>query len=838
VSVSAALALLLLGRWLALRTANALWSSSVGVGESHRAIADLQLVLALIAFLAATIWCVGNLYLVYRSIGSVQVPRRLGNIEIVETVPRRYLLIGAVGVGLILAYAMSRGAGDWWSIRALYDAAAPIGVRDPVLNRDIAYYLFRLPWYRTLHGYVLLLTGLMLAITLFLYVAVGAIRWSDRRLDVADLARTHVGALLVAFALALFWGYRIEPAELVAGYHNVPYDTVLLSIRLPVARLLSGLALVVGGASAIWIWLGHPALVAVAWIALAGTSFVGHYLAPAISAGGRTPEERADPTLARAAVESVGEAFGLQADTAVAPLAIPDAGFAARHARALTHAPLWDPFAVTVMLNRTSQPRAFDRFFDATMGAHGAPGAVEPVYIAVREVDLQTAGENDRGMTWDRRHRDPYARAAGAVAVHGSRVSDDGLPLYVPDLGRPDSTSPFPVDIALTAPDVWFAPTTTELAVASTEDGPFAGVRLDGLLRRLALAWTLQAPKLLSASTVGPGMIVLSDRAVGDRLARVAPFARFGAAYPVIANGVLSWVAPGYVWSEAYPLSVVSRWRGRQVRSLHMGFIGVVDARSGATGVYLAPDADPISATWATLAPEIVRPADALPESVRAGLRYPVELFQVQLELLRRTDWRPGQAGGAARTPEPYWWVGESFADSVSRLRLRAVIEVQLDARVAAIVDGTVAEGTPRLSVVAYPEPRTLPGPSELVHEFAEDASGDAAIPGVLKLAPFPDGAIAVQAFYAEPRGPAAPPRLAEVAVGWRGAIGRGPDLATAVRRIRVARPPPEPAADRWTDARRWFDRLDAARVSGDWLAFGEAYAALKRLLTLPPDSR
>ncbi len=39
------------------------------------------------------------------------------------------------------------------------------------------------------------------------------------------------------------------------------------------------------------------------------------------------------------------------------------------------------------------------------------------------------------------------------------------------------------------------------------------------------------------------------------------------------------------------------------------------------------------------------------------------------------------------------------------------------------------------------------------------------------------------------------------------------------------------PVLSDWAAARSWFGRLDAARQSGDWIAFGRAYEELRRLL-------
>jgi hypothetical protein len=84
---------------------------------------------------------------------------------------------------------------------------------------------------------------------------------------------------------------------------------------------------------------------------------------------------------------------------------------------------------------------------------------------------------------------------------------------------------------------------------------------------------------------------------------------------------------------------------------------------------------------------------------------------------------------------------------------------------------------------------------------------------GRMRMAPFDDGVLALQTSYVSP-GEGAAPRLADVAVGWGHAAGSGPD-----------------------EARRWFERMDAARRSGDWVAFGRAYEELRRILTSEPDT-
>jgi hypothetical protein len=90
---------------------------------------------------------------------------------------------------------------------------------------------------------------------------------------------------------------------------------------------------------------------------------------------------------------------------------------------------------------------------------------------------------------------------------------------------------------------------------------------------------------------------------------------------------------------------------------------------------------------------------------------------------------------------------------------------------------------------------------------------------------------VGIQTYYADPGAPGVPPWVAEVSVGWRGVVGRGPSLALAAARVAAVAPERPAEADLLPTLREWFDRLDRARSAGDWEAFGVAWERLRGLL-------
>ena len=828
---------LLLGRWQAVGAADRLWADALAVGDSHGRIARTQTLLFVAAFAVASVWCLGNLWLVYRSIGSVTVPRRLGNIEIVEAVPRQYLLVGFTILGVGLASALSAQSGEWWYTWTIASGGAAVGLSDPIFQRDASFYLFSLPWTRTLHNYATFLAVIMLGVVLVLYTAVGAVRTVKRRIEVNDKARRHLGALFAAFALALVWGYRLEPAEYLAGIHNVPYDSVLVDVRLPTARLLSAVGLFTCAASLLWIRFARTSLIWFGWGSLAVLSFVGHNLVPAVAAGVRTDAALRSNLLEDARRDFTDYAYGLhqvERKSWPSPRAAPETSLV--NAPELAGPILWDEFAVNRLLNRAAREAPYLRFASSSLGSYRADdGRVVPVVVSVREVDLSIAQAVDPAFSWERIHMHPYGEIQGVVAVRADMVSPDGGPFYIADLRHPDSVTPVVTDLALNDAPLLFGPTTGQFVVVA--GGSVAGVRVGGFLRRFALAWKLQSWKLLTSPALDDSSVVLWRRSVRDRLEALAPFASFGRPHPIVVDGRLSWTAFGYVASPSFPLSARSEWMGGSVGYLRAGFVGVVDALTGETSVFLLPDPDALSRAWAELLPDVVSSWSDMKRDVRRHLVYPEALFHTQLRLLRDVEEprRPGffgrfQPADDERVGNTFWWLSHASQDEGS-LRRFSAIEADEPARLSGLVEGRVTAAGPVLTEMRFRRPWELPSPEQISGRFVAERGVDVGIAGPLKSVPVGDGMLSVQSTYSTPTDEDSVPALISVAVEWAGAVGEAPTMNAALAEALVSDRSAEIVSTDWAAARRWFERLDAARASGDWIAFGRAYEQLRTLL-------
>jgi hypothetical protein len=363
------------------------------------------------------------------------------------------------------------------------------------------------------------------------------------------------------------------------------------------------------------------------------------------------------------------------------------------------------------------------------------------------------------------------------------------------------------------------------------------------------LAWALQAGGLLRE--LPPRARVDWRLSPGERLATLAPFARWGEPAPRIVNRALVWVVDGYVAPRTFPLSVRLPWQGREIGSLEAGFLATVEASTGATRIYLRPGIDGVAAAWAAAARGLVEPASAIPEAVQRAAPYPLELFRIQARYLEQKEPQLGGLGGASgpRRVEPPATDLAWGADTTGPMRL-ALYERANERRLGAALTGAGSAGPGRLRLVRFDSAAALQSRTALESHWSHFASYDALSdsigddggklePGPVRLDLSPSGPVAYQSHFARgPRGAVALSWISLAAPGDR--LGAGRTLREAWSNLLGASVPSiagSAQATRLDEARRWLERADSALRGGDWAVFGQAWRGLRDALGLPTDT-
>ncbi|MBI1966438.1 MAG: UPF0182 family protein [Gemmatimonadetes bacterium] len=785
--------LLVGGRWLALETAERAWAQGVTGGDVYLEARTLARLSRGFVLLLAVAWATGNFFFVYRAIGSVQMPRRLGDLEIVEAVPQRVLLATTLASGLIFGLVMTWGTGNWWLDARLASAAPHFGVSDPVLHRDLGYYAGRLPWAAGLQDHALAAAASVTVVVALLYVGIGSLRWAGGRPSASVHARTHLGLLLACLAATLAWGALLDPAEVVAGLHGA-VDRAAIDYRLPGAGIVAAIGIAVAALSLAWGWLGRPNLLVGGWVALAGAVLLVYVVVPAAVRSADTQPARPIAPVVEDGRTLRQLAFGFQwSDGGGLPeFSTPDAAVAAL--------PLWDGERVAATARRPVGGVAL-----------AAPrGGGRPEWLIAPAPDEAALDRARPRPSWTEVHREggAWASTGPALVAH---EADTGLVIDAAPAA----------DAAL-----WFGPGFAQFALAGSQSGGrlvASGIPLAGWWRRTALAWALQSPELAQRET--DGLVLLWRREVKGRLDRLAPFATFESPMPAVADGILWWIADGYVASEAFPLMRATPWQGRGVRYLRAGLVGAVNAATGETRIFFAPGADSLTAAWARIFAPLVQPADSLPPDLRARLRFPRETFDLAAAALARehddtATWTP-------RPREPFEVMVPAPDGGAAVWRAQG-FETGSPARFAGLLVGVVTRDGPRLVLWRPRSDDHLPAPLLGSPETK---------PGALRLWPTGGALLSLQALFAQRAGQREPPRQLRVYLSWGARVGDGLTAASALRDLLAVRLPPggvgATPAERWDAARRLLAQADSALAAGDFERFGRLYAELKRLFDL-----
>jgi hypothetical protein len=199
------------------------------------------------------------------------------------------------------------------------------------------------------------------------------------------------------------------------------------------------------------------------------------------------------------------------------------------------------------------------------------------------------------------------------------------------------------------------------------------GVQLDSFWKEGLFAYFMgDFNILLSGYLTNDSRIQFWNR-VQERVRRVAPFLRLDSdPYFVHSDKRQYWIQDAYTTTRSFPYS--EPVRGRRgiggVKYIRNSVKVVVDAYEGDVTFYVSDAEDPVLQAYQRAFPELFQPMSEMPENLQKHVRYPQDLFEIQIERYRRYHmttpqvfynnedlWtRPNeQYAGQQRVMEPYY---------------------------------------------------------------------------------------------------------------------------------------------------------------------------------------
>ncbi len=552
--------------------------------------------------------------------------------------------------GAFFAFFMGTGASSAWEELLLYFNQQPYGLTDPIFDRDVSFFLFTLPIWQFLRGW--LMTAFV--ITLIGTGLASGIGW--RGWSAPAPVRAHLSFLGALVLLLIAWQYRLDALGLVyshrgavfgAGYTDVHAQLPALNILVFVTIFAALLLLINVFLQQAWRAI---VVVIVGWIAI--SALAGNIYPNLVQRFQVNPNEfTREREYIGHNIEFTRAAFGLDIIvnenfdaeselTAEELLSQPDT---VRNIR------LWDYRPLLQTYNQVQALRQQYQFTDIDIDRYDIDGERRQLMLSARELIPEQLEQP--AQTWVNRKL-VYTHGYGVAASPVAEITPDGLPTFVlQDL-------PVRGILEVTRPQIYFGERTNEYVIVKTATEEFdyprgeggnvfttfdgdSGIPIGGFLPRLAFAIQFADVNLFISQELTSESQILWRRNILERTREVAPFLRFDSdPYIVVGgDGHLYWFLDAYTVSGRFPYSEPSQYGSRTVPA-GFNYIRnpvkiIIDAYTGNMDFYLVEPDEPIAAAYARIFPDLFTSFEEMPEDLNAHIRYPNDLFSIQASVFR-----------------------------------------------------------------------------------------------------------------------------------------------------------------------------------------------------------
>lgn len=620
-----------------------LWFSSLGYEQVLLRVVTAKIWLFLLGALVVAVLAAPNLYAAFRF--GAGMKSRGGQGLPVETFENanKLLMWVVVGVmGLAALFLAGRPASEWEMILRFLNGVA-FDQADPIFQKDFSFYVFTLPALSFARSWLIAVVIVNMVIMAGYYYIAAVLR--GERFALAGKIKAHMVVLGAALFVLIAIGHWLGRYELLfsptGAVYGVGYtdDHITLYARV----FMAFIALISAGMLIASIYSQKKRLILYSvglWI---GLNILAGGIIPALVQ--RTvvePSElaRETPYLANN-ITLTRQAYGLERlqSRSHPALGVLDSQVVAENQGTIQNVRLWDEGPLLDIYNQIQFFRLYYDFAAVHTDRYKPDGRLRQVMLATRELAAEKLPAE--AQRWVNRHLQ-FTHGYGVAMSPVTEVEADGRPTFlvqdVPPVGK----------ITLERPEIYFGLKSLDFLITRSSmqefnypgpDGPVythykgeGGVQLRSFFRRLIYAWQFMDINILISGEINPDSLIQYRRTVQERFSTVTPFLmRDREAYSVVADGRLFWIQDAYTVTNRYPYSTPWQQRFNYIRN---SVKAVVDAYDGTLDYYVFDPADPLIRTYQGIFPGLFKSMDELPGYLQEHIRYPLDLFTVQTEML------------------------------------------------------------------------------------------------------------------------------------------------------------------------------------------------------------
>ena len=587
--------------------------------------------------------------------------------EVMEYFANRYLYIALAALALLAAYGVGVGAAGQWNKYLLFREGQQFGVADPIFQRDVGFYVFRLPFWQYLQEF-----GYWVLIAVFLLSA--AAHYFDKAIRLlrgipafAPHVKAHLSVLLGLILVLKALGYRLAALNLLysprgvtfgASYSDVHAELLAYNVLLVIALACAALVLVNVRFRGLWL-----PIAGIGFLAL--SSLLLSVIYPAIIQRFQVlPNEfqREKPFIAHT-IAFTRQGFNLdmieqRTLDRVTPLTM---ATVRENVETVDNLRLWDYRPLLATFEQQQALWTAYTFNSVDIDRYWINGRYRQVMLAARE--LSTPDLPNKG--WQNEHIF-NTHGYGIVMAPVSDAIQSGLPNLVVKNIPPQAS----FDLNITRPAIYYGELTNDYMIVGTkedendypliaqrESAPTAGktagaeglsgmartryqgkggVPVGAALPRLAAAVRFSDLNLVISNLITKDSRILWGRNIVERARAIAPFLSYDRDPYIVAakDGHLYWIHDAYTTSDMYPYSQRVGNAAGGFNYVRNSVKVVTDAYDGSVQFFVADLADPIVNAYRRLFPALFRDMAEMPSDLLQHIRYPEALFNTQSAML------------------------------------------------------------------------------------------------------------------------------------------------------------------------------------------------------------
>jgi uncharacterized membrane protein (UPF0182 family) len=656
---------------------NWLWFGSVGFRQVYTSVIETRVVLFFTFGLIMAVGIGANLVLAYRARPPFRpMSPEQQNLERYRVIlePRKKLILAAILV--VVGFAAGMSAQGNWKTWLLWLNGGSFGVKDPQFHRDVSFFAWDYPVYRTIlsFGFALVIFSLIFAVAV--YYIFGAIRIQTPGPKITLSARRHLSILIFLFIVLKAIAYWLDRYGLVysdrGNVTGASYTDVNAS--LPALTILFWIAIIIAVLVIASLWLKGPRLPGIAFVVLLILSIVINGIYPAIvqQVSVKPNASQKEAKFISRNIEATRQAYGIVSSTDGGTVdyenykvtASPETSALVPASPTISDIRILDPNVLTKTFTQQQQLRNVYGFPDKLdVDRYDLDGVTRDYVVGVRE--LKASNLNGNQTNWINEHT-VYTHGYGfAAAQASSDVTQTG--------SYTEGDIPPAGPLNLTRPDAYYGELLPNYSIVGGSgadreyDGSGAtkvtykgsgGVSLGNVFTRLAFALQYKETNfLLNNSVSSDGAKIIFNRDPREIIQKVAPFLTVdGDPYPFVdpSSGDIVWMVDGYTTVSSYPysekqslstltadsLSATNKTAAQpnsQINYIRNSVKATIDAYTGKVTLYAwdqTAHPDPVLKAWMKAFPKLVQPQSSMPASVLAHVRYPEDLFEVQRGLI------------------------------------------------------------------------------------------------------------------------------------------------------------------------------------------------------------